>query len=236
MLRYCDDFETHLKKKDPVSFVKSFYLTNTVMHSRASEAGHPTRRMRFWGNSYSSCGETPLLKLLSNDDTSGANFRIDTNSGRFLSFTKHGNHIRAGRSTPADSALSLYQYFYEILSDNKHGGAMIDMVSIPNLVGTGEFHEKLNQHSFETNGLVSKSNKFPGCAVSLSTGCTPVVYPGKDFENKTWILPGITSVEQTFESLNALHEITHHREECESADKELNFSYSQLEDMTGTMH
>lgn len=122
-----------------------------------------------------------------------------------------GNHIRAGKNTPADALLSLYAYFADMLQGNGHctGEAYIDRVTVPNLVGTGVFTDRMDMTSLNTNGLVSSSNKFPGRAITLSTGCTPVVYPGCDFTNKKWILPGMTSVEQTFASIDAMHAVTH---------------------------
>jgi len=178
------------------------------MHASTIADSERSQRTRFWGRSMSSRGETNILRLLSNDDTATMNFRVDTDSGRFLSFTKDGNHIRAGKHSPADALLSVYVYFAEILQDNETGAAYVDRITVPNLVGTGVFVDTVDP-AFRSHGLVSSSSKFPGCAISLSTGCTPVVYPGVGLQNKTWILPGMTSVKQTFASIHAMHAVTH---------------------------
>lgn len=205
-LTFADDFVAR-EKKEPLEFVETFYLTNTVMHSSAAPPGMCTRRDQFYGGiDVSSRGYSPqTLSMLSNDETSASNFRIDSDSGRFLCFTKDGNHIRAGKSSPSVAALSVYAFYSEILE-----GSYPDRITVPNLVGTGTFKEKV-MPGFEKNGLVSGSVKFPGKAISLSTGCTPVVYPGSNYENKNWIVPGMTSVDQAFRSLKAMHAVTHGR-------------------------
>ena len=122
-----------------------------------------------------------------------------------------GNHIRAGKHSPADAILSVYCYFHDVLQGNQHGNgaAYVDRLTVPNLVGTGVFTSTVNRASLESNGLVSSSMKFPGRAISLSTGCTPVIYPGNDYQNKTWILPGMSSVDQAIASIRAMHAVTH---------------------------
>jgi len=167
-LRFCDDFATAVKNED-LSFVEEFYLTNTVMHSSALPRDAPTQRARFYGRPYSSRGATPLLRLLSNDDTPTHNYRIDSDGGRFLSFTRDGNHIRAGKHSPADAVLSMYQYFAEMLQENADGGAYLDAVTVPNLVATGTFATPPDR-AFAGHGLVNSSSKFPGKSISLSTG------------------------------------------------------------------
>ena len=205
-LMFADDFKDR-EKEDNLPFIKSFYLTNTVMHSSAAPPGKITRRDQFYGNiDVSSRGfSPPVLSILSNDGTSVSNNRIDIDSGRLLCFTKDGNHIRAGKSSPSVALLSVYAFYAEVLE-----GSYPDRITVPNLVGTGTFTERVTP-GFEKNGLVSGSVKFPGKAISLSTGCTPVVYPGANYKNKNWILPGMTSVDQAFRSLRAMHAVTHVR-------------------------
>ena len=81
-------------------------------------------------------------------------------------------------------------------------------ITVPNIVACGEFKQLLSR-KFSDNGLVSSSDKFPGYAVALKTGATPVVYPGKQFHKKRFIVPGLLSVEQSLETLERLHAITH---------------------------
>jgi len=203
-LTFADDF-TARDKVDPLPFIEAFYLTNTVMHSSAAPAGVASRRDQFYpGIDVSSRGfSPPVLAILSNDEMSASNFRVDTDGGRFLCFTKDGNHIRAGKSSPSEALLSVYAFYAEVLD-----GVYPDRVTVPNMVGTGTFAECVTP-GFETNGLVSGSVKFPGKAISLSTGCTPVVYPGTKYENRNWIVPGMTTVDQAFRSLRAMHAVTH---------------------------
>lgn len=87
ILLFTDAFKEKLKA-NPLEYVDTFYLTNTVMHASTISADKSTPRARFWGTPLASRGDTPSLKLLSNDDTPTANYRLDTCAGRFLSFTK----------------------------------------------------------------------------------------------------------------------------------------------------
>jgi len=213
-LTFADKF-VQREKSDPLDFIETFYLTNTVMHSSAAPAGLATRRDQFYcGLDMSSREFAPAaLALLSNDSTSVHNFRIDIDRGRFLCFTKDGNHIRAGKSSPSDAVLSVYTFYNELLN-----GSYPDRITVPNLVGTGTFTDCVTP-GFEDNGLVSGSVKFPGKAISLSTGCTPVVYPGAKYDARNWIIPGMTSVDQAFESLRAMHAVTHAKTTATSVAK-----------------
>lgn len=87
VLLFTDNFRKKLESH-PLDYVESFYLTNTVMHASTVGADVPTPRGRFWGTPLASRGDTPHLRLLSNDDTPTSNYRLDTCTGRFLSFTK----------------------------------------------------------------------------------------------------------------------------------------------------
>lgn len=99
-LLFTDSFKEALADR-PMPYIESLYLTNTVMH--ASTLPHSVRsgRRRFWGVPLASRGETPHLRLLSNDDTSTMNFRLDTCSGRFLSFTKEVRRALSALCRPA---------------------------------------------------------------------------------------------------------------------------------------
>jgi hypothetical protein len=87
VLTFTDVFRAKIQD-DPIPFVESFYLTNTVMHASTHPSGGNSLRCRFWGMPMTSRGETAALQLLNNDDGSVHNFRLDMCGGRFLSFTK----------------------------------------------------------------------------------------------------------------------------------------------------
>jgi hypothetical protein len=107
----------------------------------------------------------------------------------------------------------MYQYFGEILYDGEIP-TYPGLISVPNIVATGTFTDPV-EAGFEQNGLVSSSNKFPGRAVCLPTGSTPVVYPGKLGKSRNFILPGLFNVDQAVQTLYQLHEITHPKKAAE---------------------
>jgi hypothetical protein len=102
MLSFAQRF-TDATTASPFPFIEKLYLTNSVLHCSAPIPGNPTcttQRAMFWGTRFVSSGATRTLQLCSNEDTRASNFRVDTNVGRFLSFTRDHNHIRAGKHSP----------------------------------------------------------------------------------------------------------------------------------------
>lgn len=208
MLFFSDEYRARVAAS-PVPFIDHQYLTNAVLHSTNNSQRGDGYRCQFWAEPIPRKPPAAMLQVATNDKTSPINSRIDTTCGRFLTFAKEQNHIRAGNYSPADAVLSVYRYFSEILSGDTR--LYPSNITIPNVVSCGEFVEPVNPN-FDKNGLVTSSNKFPGYACALSTGSTPVVYPGKDKQNKKFIVPGMFSVDQSIETLHRLHAITHGKE------------------------
>ena len=208
MLSFTDTFSKKVAET-PIEAVSTMHLTNSVSHSNSQAVLGAAPRVDFWGQPVPAPVPSAMLRLVTNDEASAANFRIDSTAGRLLSFTEHGNHIRAGSHSPCDAVLSIYQFYDEVLTGP---GLVYPMhITVPNIVACGEFKDPLSS-AFDKNGLVSSSDKFPGYAIALNTGATPVVYPGKAKTNKRFIVPGITSVEQALDTVHRMHAITHSSE------------------------
>lgn len=208
MLRFVDTFR-EAEQKTPLPFIANQHLTNAVLHSSADATHGAGMRCRFWSEPIPRLPPSAMLSLVTNDETNALNSRVDTSSGRFLSFSRDRNHIRAGKHSPADAVLSIYQYYLNVLfSAESHHLVYPCYSTVPNIVATGIFTDCVHPQ-FADNGLVSSSNKFPGYAIALPTGATPVVYPGKTKTGKKFIVPGMFGVTQAIETLRRLHKITH---------------------------
>lgn len=205
MLFFTDQYREQVAA-NPLPFVESQYLTNAVLHSSNNPRQGDAARCMFWGEPVPRHPPAAMLRLVTNDESSPVNSRVDTSCGRFLSFGCEQNHIRAGNYSPADAVHSIYQYFLQILASDKR--LYPCTITVPNIVSCGEFAEPLAPN-FSDNGLITSSNKFPGYACALATGSTPVVYPGKNKQNKKFIVPGMFSVPQAIDTMKRLHAITH---------------------------
>tara|TARA_B100002019_G_C21025048_1_gene476789 strand:- start:29 stop:682 length:654 start_codon:yes stop_codon:yes gene_type:complete len=205
MLFFTDEYKARVEKT-PLPFIDHQYLTNAVLHSSNNSQGGAFLRCNFFGEPIPREPPSAMLRVVTNDESSAVNSRVDTTCGRFLTFAREQNHIRAGNYSPADAVYSVYQYFLQILASDKR--LYPCTITVPNIVSTGEFSEPLDPN-FSNNGLITSSNKFPGFSCSLSTGATPVVYPGKNGTNKKFIVPGMFTVDQALETINRLHAITH---------------------------
>jgi len=204
LLRFADQFRARAGKYKGVYDL--FYITNTVLHCSSNKSRSPCRRSKFYQRRFKQ--NTAWLRELSNEDSRTFNFRIDTTIGRLLAFSRDSNNIRAGAGSPANAVLGIYSYFHCCLQSTTTS-AYPDRCTIPNVVGCGTLTNPVEE-TFHTNGLVNHSDKFPGSAVALDTGSTPLVYTSKttDKKGRNFVIPGLYSVEQGIQTLDILASIT----------------------------
>jgi hypothetical protein len=215
-LTFCRDVAALLAADKTPRYIKSLRLTNSVLHGTTKQLAKKRISVRdmFWGGGFDEPGANDALEAFSNDTCKGPNYRLDTTRGRILSFCKVGNHIRAGPSSPATAVLSMYEYHACILNTNAGTASYPSRIVVPNVVSTGTFSGNVRA-DIHTLALVSSNAKFPGSSVSLSTRSTPMIYTkcnkkkkgvnGRD--GRSFILPGLTTARQAFDSIKELESI-----------------------------
>lgn len=122
-----------------------------------------------------------------------------------------GNHIRAGKASPADAIASVYKFHALVLNqDNQSKAFFPDQLLIPNIVATGTLQGPVTE-TLDRCGLVNSSSKFPGKSISLNTNSTPVVYPNTHSSKKgcglNFIMPGILNVDQCVETVEKFSDV-----------------------------
>lgn len=193
------------KLKNTKHYVEKLRLTNSVLHVNTAGGDiHIRPRDRLFARPFNEKGPVPILNMLSNDSQAGPNYRIDLECGRFLSFMEAGNHIRAGKASPADAVASVYKFHALVLDKDTSDKVFYpDQLLVPNIVATGTLSGPVSS-SFDKCGLVNSSSKFPGKSISLPTHSTPVVYPNTSTskgDGRNFIMPGILSVDQCVDTV-----------------------------------
>lgn len=200
---FCREARERLSISD--HYIEKLRLTNSVLHVNTGGGDkHVRSRDRLFARSFNDKGPVEILNVLSNDSQSGPNYRNDLKCGRFLSFMHAGNHIRAGKSSPADAVASVYQFHALVLNQDSANNVFYpDMLLVPNIVATGTLKGTVSE-TLDNCGLVNSSSKFPGKSITLSTHSTPVVYPNTSTskgQGRNFIMPGILSVDQCVETV-----------------------------------
>lgn len=200
---FCRDARAQLAGSD--HYIQTLRLTNSVLHVNTDNCGTFVRsRDLLFSRNFNERGPVEVLNNLSNDNQSGPNYRLDLSCGRFLSFMEAGNHIRAGKSSPADAVASVYKFHALVLNSDADGKVFYpDQLLIPNIVACGSLKGPVSS-TLDKCGLVNSSSKFPGKSVSLNTQSTPVVYPNTNSGNggKNFIMPGILNVRQCVDTVH----------------------------------
>lgn len=207
---FCRESRKKLSSAD--HYIERFRLTNSVLHVNTQNCGDQIRsRDVLFSRNFNEKGVVRTLNELTNDNQAGPNYRLDLECGRLLSFMRAGNHIRAGKASPADAVASVYKFHALVLnSDTDDKVFFPDQLLVPNIVATGTLKGPVSK-TLDACGLVNSSSKFPGKSITLNTNSTPVVYPNTHSSEegcgKNFIMPGILSVDQCVESVNKFSEI-----------------------------
>ena len=186
------------------SHIESLHVSNVVLHGSLRQIGRRRVLHCLLGRPVKNI--VPSNKILGMSEVAKAPFsqhRVYTAEHGSVSLFSTGNIIRAARGHPASAVAAVAMFVRWLSKITEETPPWFTAISAPNAVATGMFCKAASKRLI-TGWDATKTSKFPGVAITLSTpGITPEVFAPKHGKSK-FIVPGFRGPKSLALAMNEL--------------------------------